>query len=166
MSTDNLDKDTKNISTENYINQIKMLSENSEEASTHSLVLHKTLQDSINSIMIGSDNISDMIEKIQLLIVRSNLVALTAISNAADVTRQGDEISDITSKLNSLSELINESLNMVVEASMDIIHDSKRCSHIVKETTEKIEITELSAQFVSHFVGDIETFISSTDQSH
>ena len=59
--------------------------------------------------------------------------------------------------LNSLSIEIKENLNLILDASKNIITHSIQCTDIVEDTTEKIEITELSAQFVSHFVSTIET---------
>jgi len=145
MDIDNPGKEATNAISKDSIKQIKMLVGHSEKASTDSIAAHQTLKKSINSISIGSSSIPDIVDNIQLLLVRSHLLSLNALTTSREARKSDSELADVSKNLELLSADIKENLNLIAEASKNIIATTTQCSHIVEDTTEEIGITELSA---------------------
>ena len=157
MGAHDLHKQSKNnVISEDSVKQIKMLVVNSEEASANIILANQTLMKSINSITVGSGRIPDIVNNIQLLLVRSHLLSLDALTTSREARKSDSELASICDKLNILSEEIKEGLSHIEEASKNLITNSQQCSHIIEDSNEKLEITELSAQFVNHFLSNIE----------
>ena len=136
---------------EDHVNQIIRLAQNSKAASTDSLKSNIKLNNSIQSLSLSARTTPEIINRVSTLLTRAQILTLDSLTTSTKARKTGLELIEISKKLDALFNQVKEELGLLIEASKKINTDANGCTEMIKESTEFIEITALSAQFISHF---------------
>ena len=138
---------------EGNIQQIKILSENSKKSSADNIASIRKLNKSMQLLTLDNNRTPEIVNRILTILSRTQMLSRDSLSTKAKET--DIELSNILDKIDILLNEAKEELNSIVETSGNINTNSKNCTLIVEEAIEFTEITELSAQFITHFASAI-----------